>query len=93
MLVGTSDEREFFVTPEHPVTIGRGSTQNAINLNNPTVSRRHAEIVFQKGHYVLKALDDRNGTFVNSARVRQQTLHHGDEVRFGRASYQFRIVE
>ena len=93
MLVGTSDGHEFYVTPDHPTTIGRGSTHNEVNLSNPTVSRRHAQIIFEKGRYVLKALEDRNGTFVNSARVRQQTLHDGDEIRFGRASYEFRIVE
>lgn len=92
-LIGTSDEREFYVTPDQAVTIGRGSTRNEINLSNPTVSRRHAQIVFDQGRYVLKALEDRNGTFVNNTRVRQQTLHDGDEIRFGRASYSFRIVE
>jgi hypothetical protein len=93
ILVGTSDEREFFITPNQALTIGRGSSRNQVNLSNPTVSRRHAQIVFEKGRYLLKALDDRNGTFVNNVRVRQQTLHDGDEIRFGRASYGFRLVE
>jgi hypothetical protein len=93
MLVGTADEREYYVTPDQAVTIGRGSARNEVNLSNPTVSRRHARITFEKGRYVLRALDDRNGTFVNSSRVRQQSLHDGDEIRFGRASYRFRIVE
>jgi pSer/pThr/pTyr-binding forkhead associated (FHA) protein len=92
-LVGISDEREFYITPSRTVTIGRGSTRNEVSLNNPTVSRRHAQIAFEKGRYVLRALEDRNGTFVNNARVRQQTLHDHDEIRFGRASYAFRIVE
>jgi hypothetical protein len=93
MLVGTSNEREFYVTPDQTLTIGRGSARNEVNLSNPTVSRRHAQIAYEKGRYVLKALEDRNGTFVNNARVRQQTLHDGDEIRFGRASYRFTIVE
>ena len=93
MLIGTTDEREFYITPGQAITIGRGSTRNEVNLSNPTVSRRHAQISFEEGRYVLRALDDRNGTFVNNARVRQQTLHDGDEIRFGRASYGFRIVE
>lgn len=93
MLIGMSDEQEFYLSPDKTTTIGRGSTRNEVNLSNPTVSRRHAQIAFEKGHYVLCALDDRNGTFVNSARVRQQTLHDGDEIRFGRASYRFQVVE
>jgi hypothetical protein len=93
MLVGTSDGREFYITPDHTVAIGRGLTYNEVDLNNPTVSRRHAQVDFEKGRYVLKALEDRNGTFVNNARIRQQALNDGDEIRFGRASYRFRIVE
>jgi len=93
ILVGIADGNEFFITSDHPVRIGRGSTHNEINLTNPTVSRRHAQIAFDKGYYVIETLDDRNGTFINNARVRRQTLHHGDEIRFGRAGYQFRIVE
>jgi hypothetical protein len=93
MLIGASDEREYYITPDHAVIIGRGSTRNEINLSNPTVSRRHAQITFEGERYVLKALDDRNGTFVNNTRIRQQTLHDGDRLRFGRASYDFKIVE
>jgi hypothetical protein len=93
VLVGTTDEHEFHIGPDRTITVGRGSTRNEINLSNPTVSRRHAQIAFEEGRYMLKALDDRNGTFVNGARVRQQTLQDGDEIRFGRASYGFRIVE
>jgi hypothetical protein len=93
ILVGRSDGSEFLIRPDQTITIGRGSARNDINLSNPTVSRRHAQIAFDKGRYVLNTLEDRNGTFVNNARVRQQALHDGDEIRFGRASYGFRIVE
>ena len=93
ILVGTTDEREYYITPDQSVTIGRGSARNEVNLSNPTVSRRHARIAYEKGCYVLRALDDRNGTFVNHSRVRQQSLNDGDEIRFGRASYSFKIVE
>jgi len=93
VLIGSSDEQEFYITPDQGITIGRGSSRNQINLSNPTVSRRHAQIVFEKGRYLLRAIQDRNGTFVNNARVRLQALQDGDEIRFGRASYRFRIVE
>jgi hypothetical protein len=93
ILIGTTDEREFYLTPDQGITIGRGSPQNEVNLSNPTVSRRHAQIVFENGRYLLRAIQDRNGTFVNNARVRLKTLQDGDEIRFGRASYRFKIVE
>jgi len=64
---------------------------NDLNVNNPTISRRHAQIEYQEGHFVITALQDSNGTFVNEERVRQQTLNNGDKVRLGRARFQFVI--
>jgi hypothetical protein len=92
-LVGTSDEIEFEIEPHQAVTVGRGSAQNQVNLSNPTVSRHHAQISFENGHYVVTALKDKNGTFVNNARVRKRTLQDGDQVRFGRASFRFTVLE
>ncbi len=90
MLVG-SDGSQFWVEPHARTFIGRGSTQNDINLDNPTVSRRHAWIEYKDAHFVLTAMDDVNGTFINNALIRQRALNDGDQVRFGRARFQFHI--
>jgi hypothetical protein len=92
-LVNLSDQTEFWIEPQKPIFIGRGLTGNEINLDNPTVSRHHAQIEFKEGHFVLTALQDSNGTFINDTLVRQRALRDGDEVRFGRARFQFEIVE
>ncbi|HLC02755.1 MAG TPA: FHA domain-containing protein [Anaerolineales bacterium] len=52
----------------------------------PSVSRRHAQILFRKGDYLLQDLKSRNGTVVNGRALRpgdRVRLMHGDEVRFG----------
>jgi hypothetical protein len=91
-LSSLSDDAEFWVSASKAVTIGRGLTGNDINLSNPTVSRQHAQIEYNEGHFVLTALQDTNGTFINDTLVRQRTLRDGDEVRFGRDRFQFEIV-
>jgi len=92
-LVNLSDQTEFWIEPDRRTFIGRGLTGNEINLDNPTVSRHHASIEYREGHFVLTALQDSNGTFINDTLVRQRALRDGDEVRFGRARFQFEIIE
>lgn len=92
-LISLTDNAEFWVEPDRLARIGRGLVGNDIDLNNPTVSRRHAQIELKDGHFVLTALRDLNGTFINDTLIRQRTLRDGDEVRFGRARFRFVIVK
>lgn len=91
-LIGLSDNAAYEITANKKTFIGRGLTGNDIDLANPTVSRHHAQIEYKEGHFMLTALQDSNGTFVNDVLVRQRTLRDGDEVRFGRARFQFEII-
>ena len=56
-----------------------------VQLDDPTVSRRHALIVLTESGK-LRALDDRslNGLFVNGARAEWSPLTDGDELEIGR---------
>jgi hypothetical protein len=93
LLISLADDTRFEIKPERAAMVGRGSAQNAINLSNPTVSRHHAQISYKQEHYVLTALQDLNGTYVNETLVRERALENGDEIRFGRARFQFRLME
>lgn len=69
---------------EQAVThIGRGFAAT-LQLEDPSVSRRHAIIVERRG--TIRILDDRsaNGTFVNGRRVVEAELHAGDVIQLGR---------
>jgi hypothetical protein len=68
--------------------IGRSATAD-IRLDDPTVSRRHALLVWEKGER-LRVLDDRslNGIFLNGTLVEWASLSDGDELAVGR----YRIV-
>ncbi len=54
-----------------------------VTLAHPTVSRRHARLVFRDAAWVLQDLDSTNGTFVNHRRVGRCQLRPGDRILFG----------
>ena len=62
--------------------IGRGPSADVV-LDDASVSRRHALVVERGGEAVIADDRSRNGLFVNGRRVRQATLHNGDEVQLG----------
>ena len=64
------------------LVVGR-SAECAIVLSDPTVSRRHAELVAAEDHVLVHDLGSRNGTFRNGLRVDTARLRAGDVVTFG----------
>lgn len=64
------------------ITIGR-NPGNVIRINNPSISRSHAKILFEGGRCTIFDLNSSNGSFVNGKKVRSQVLKHGDRVRCG----------
>ena len=64
--------------------VGRHRSGDVI-VDDPTVSRRHAEIVRTPDGWAVKDLDSKNGTFVNQRNIRDQLqrLEDGDEIRLG----------
>ncbi|MEE2827052.1 MAG: FHA domain-containing protein [Planctomycetota bacterium] len=71
-----------FELPVGIVTVGREQT-NSVQISDPEVSRRHAELHFQDDRFVVVDLGSSNGVFVNDVRVKRKILSAGDEVRMG----------
>lgn len=69
------------------VSVGR-VPGNDIQLDDVTVSRQHAVLVRQGSAWLVRDLGSLNGTYVNTVRVDEAVLQHGDEVQVGR----FRLV-
>lgn len=71
-------------------TLGRHQS-NSIVLLDEHASRRHAEIVFEDGQWLLRETDSpRNGTKVNGERIRQHAvLQNGYEIRIGDTRLRF----
>jgi pSer/pThr/pTyr-binding forkhead associated (FHA) protein len=58
-------------------------------LNDPNVSRRHAEIRRRGSDVVVYDLGSTNGTRVNGVRVKEQLLNDGDEIEVGTSTVRF----
>lgn len=72
-----------FISLTKPVyTIGR-KAENDLQLLSDTVSRQHAEIVYEDSTYYLIDVGSKRGTFVNDQRIDRCALQHQDRIRIG----------
>lgn len=67
-----------------PFTIGRLS-DNDLSIDDPDLSRRHAEITTRDGHFFITDRQSTHGTFVNGTKTTEQLLKVGDRITFGQA--------
>ena len=65
------------------IRIGRESTMCEIVLENPKVSRLHAEVVSIDGKVLLIDRNSSNGTYVNDHKIDKRFLEDGDIIYFG----------
>jgi pSer/pThr/pTyr-binding forkhead associated (FHA) protein len=81
-------EKSYRLQTHRPFTVGR-DPGNDIILRDPKVSRHHAEIIFERGFFVLHDLASANGTYVNGKRVRVAPLTHSAKLRLGNSYGRF----
>jgi hypothetical protein len=77
----------------HPITafpfvMGRGNECDLV-LTGKGISRKHAEIVFQSGRFVVNDLDSLNGLKVNGYKVARVILEENDSIKLGEATLTF----
>jgi pSer/pThr/pTyr-binding forkhead associated (FHA) protein len=73
------------------VTIGR-SRQSDIVVDDPNVSRRHAEIRPRGGSWVLTDLGSTNGSILNGRRIQgPEVLKPGDMIEIGTSTMTFEL--
>ncbi len=84
-------QKTFFAV-DRDTTFGR-SADNTIHLPDPSVSRRHANLIREGGQWILADLRSRNGVFVNDERVQSRALAHGDKIRLGVVHLRFLEVD
>lgn len=77
-----------FVLGDTVVTIGR-VPESVLTLEDPNVSRQHAEIRPSGPGFVLADLGSTNGTKINGIKVSERVLQDGDEMTFGATTFRF----
>jgi len=73
----------------HERTLVGRHASNDIQIDHPSVSRHHLELLLDDGNMWLIDLGSLNGTRVNGRRVKQLALQHGDVVSVGDCDIRF----
>src|SRR3954463_10169211 len=85
-LLSADGQQKFDVRDGAPMLVGRAPTCD-VPVFDPTISRRHAELVCDEENVTLRDLGSSNGTFVNGARVTEATLAVDDLIAFGKVAF------
>jgi hypothetical protein len=71
-----------------PATIGRAADCDLV-IARGGVSRRHAEILWNRNRFFVVDLDSKNGTFLNGRRLTRGPIEPGDSLRVGPRAFCF----
>jgi Protein of unknown function (DUF3662)/FHA domain len=83
-----ADGSRLAVGDDAPVRIGR-LADNTIALEDPNVSRHHAELTAAGAEVMLVDLRSTNGTRVNGTSIERQVLTTGDVITIGRSAFRY----
>lgn len=73
------DGTQIFTINQVVTNLGR-RPDNHIIINDPRVSRVHAQIRYVRNQFIIFDLDSSGGTWVNGTRIRQSALQPGDVI-------------
>lgn len=90
VISGPQNGQRFHLSPSGRASIGRG-LDNQIILEDPMVSRHHAEIYLRGSEWYIKDLNSTNGTYVNGHAIREKALEHGDRITLGSVDIRFSL--
>jgi HD-GYP domain-containing protein (c-di-GMP phosphodiesterase class II) len=76
-------ERQVYQLDGPTFRVGR-LDENDLTLDNPYISRVHAEIAFDGSAHTIRDFQSTSGTFVNDEQITEHILKNGDRIRFGR---------
>src|SRR3954471_3863414 len=88
-LVSFSGDQSFELPHGKSLVVGRGVTSD-IAIYDPTISRRHAELMVGTDGVQVKDLGSSNGTCINGNRVSAGRLSPNDSITFGKVLFQLK---
>lgn len=88
------DDASIIPLEERVQVIGKTSTAD-IFVDNPFISRRHAQLSQEKGHFVIQDLGSKNGTYLNGARLDSNPvqLRNGDRLELAEGQVVLRFQD
>jgi adenylate cyclase len=90
-LTSADNLQNFELKPGVTQVVGRAPTSD-VPVFDPTISRRHAELVPSDKGLEVKDLGSSNGTFLNGSRVETCTVSIGDTITFGKVAFKLNSV-
>jgi adenylate cyclase len=90
-LTAKEGTRTFDLPPGRALVLGRGAASD-LPVYDPTISRRHAELMAGPDGVQVRDLDSSNGTSINGDRIAIGLLKQGDTVTFGRVDFRLEGV-
>ena len=88
LLLGRKTMQVYDLSKER-IVVGRDDGADIL-IDNPSVSRRHAEFRMEGGSWVIEDLGSSNGTFMGGQKIEgPRTLSIGDEIGLGKFSIVF----
>jgi adenylate cyclase len=90
-LMSTSGEQSIDLQLGRKLVVGRAVTSD-VPIYDPTISRRHAEIVLTESGVRVTDLGSSNGTFLNGAKVTEAEAGANDVVTFGKVAFRVKEV-
>ena len=85
-LISPDGTQSFDLKLNAPLIVGRAPTCD-LSVSDPTISRRHAELLCDEEQVTLRDLGSSNGTFVNGRKVAAATLEVDDLIAFGKVAF------
>jgi len=94
VLIGQSPpvQNKTFILPLGDLEIGRVEG-NAIVIPDASISRKHARLQVSGLQVRIEDLGSSNGTRVNGETIRTHLLQPGDEVQFGKVTFDFSLTD
>src|SRR5882762_1822478 len=90
-LLSTSGEQSIDLQLGRKLVVGRAVTSD-VPIYDPTISRRHAEIVLTDSGVHVTDLGSSNGTFLNGAKITEAEAGANDVVTFGKVAFRVKEV-
>ena len=84
--------RQVLIPADQSAVLGRDAGPGSIELDDASISARHAVIECRQGAWWLTDAGSSNGTYVNGKRIHETALHDGDRLQLGEVGAIFSSV-